>query len=98
MSIDTDSNTLHLSNTDKTNTGGLLYTDPNNDNFYTDSEDSNKKGVASSFDRIIIDLDPNLTSVTMRGNDPFSFRLDAPNTDLTIQSNKVIKKIMTLFT
>lgn len=44
MSIDTDSNTLHLSNTDKTNTGGLLYTDPNNENFYTDSEDSNKKG------------------------------------------------------
>lgn len=91
MSIDTDSNTLHLSNTDKTNTGGLLYTDPNNEKFYTDSEDSNKKGVASSFDRIIIELDPNLTSVTMRGNDPFSFRLDAPNTDLTIhvkQSDK----------
>lgn len=91
VSIDTDKNALHLTNTVNTNTGGLLYTDPDNNNFYTDSEDNSKKGVASSFDQIIIELDPNLASGTMRGNDPFSFRLDAPNTDLQIsvkQSDK----------
>lgn len=86
VTIDSDTNTLYLENDENYGNGGLLFTDPDNNNFYTDSLDGSKKGVASSFNKIVIDLDPNKAKdgQVIRGNDPFSFRLDATNTDLEI--------------
>ena len=76
-----DGDTLYLAGASE-----VLASDADDNNYYIDSENKNLKGKATDFKNIIINVTPN--DDAQRGNYPYSFKLTAPATNVTITINE----------
>ena len=75
--VNIDGDTLYLSGA-----SDVLATDSDNNYYYVDTKSPDLKGRASDFKTIVVTTTPN--GDEQRANNPWSFRLDIPDTDLII--------------